>query len=167
GIAKTTWGLATMAYGGEDWDRVAELATSSVEMFRELDNPFGLAWALHLQGLALTVLSRPDEAETSFREAMGIFLGSDDRSALALLLADLAILAESVGDVERAIRLAGAADGVEEEVGTGLLVSDAAVSKRLRGLRGLLPPAESDPLFAEGRAMSMEAALAYAKEGLG
>jgi hypothetical protein len=69
--------------------------------------------------------------------------------------------------VERAIRLAGAADRVEEEVGTGLLVSDAAVSKRLRGLRGLLPPAESDPLFAEGRAMSMEQALAYAKEWLG
>jgi predicted ATPase/class 3 adenylate cyclase len=167
GIAKTTWGLATMAYGGEDWDRVAELATSSVEMFREIDNPFGLSWALHLQGLAFTVLGRRGEAEVSFREAMGIFLGSDDRSALALLLADLAILAESVGDAERAIRLAGAADGVEEEVGTGLLVSDAAVSKRLRGLRGLLPPAESGPLFAEGRAMSMEQALAYAKEGLG
>jgi predicted ATPase/class 3 adenylate cyclase len=167
GIAKTTWGLATMAYGGEDWDRVAELATSSVEMFREIDNPFGLSWALHLQGLAFTVLGRRGEAEASFREAMGIFLGSDDRSALALLLADLAILAESVGDAERAIRLAGAADGVEEEVGTGLLVSDAAVSKRLRGLRGLLPPAESGPLFAEGRAMSMEQALAYAKEGLG
>jgi len=167
GIAKATWGLATMAYGREAWDRVAELATSSVGMFRELDNPFGLAWALHLQGLALTVLSRPDAAEASFKEAMGIFLGSDDRSALALLLADLAILAESVGDVERAIRLAGAADGVEEEVGTGLLVSDAAVSKRLRGLRGLLPPAESDPLFAEGRAMNMEQALEYAKEGLG
>jgi predicted ATPase len=167
GIAKATWGLATMAYGREDWDRVAELAASSVEMFRELNNPFGLSWALHLQGLALTVLGRPDGAETLFKEAMGIFLGSDDRSALSLLLADLAILAESVGDVERAIRLAGAADGVEEEVGTGLLVSDAAVSKRLRGLRGLLPPAESDPLFAEGRAMSMDAALAYAKEGLG
>jgi len=167
GIAKTTWGLATMAYGGEDWDRVAELATSSVEMFRELDNPFGLGWALHLQGLALTVLRRPDQAAASHREAMAIFLGSDDRSAVALLLADLAILAESVGDVERAIRLAGAAEGVEEEVGTGLLVSDAAVSKRLRGLRGLLPPAEADPLFAEGRAMSMDQALAYAKEGLG
>ena len=167
GIAKTTWGLATMAYGGEDWDRVAELATSSVEMFRELDNPFGLGWALHLQGLALTVLRRPDQAAASHKEAMGIFLGSDDRSAVALLLADLAILAESVGDVGRAIRLAGAADRVEEEVGTGLLVSDAAVSKRLRGLRGLLPPAESDPLFAEGRAMSMEQALAYAKEWLG
>jgi predicted ATPase/class 3 adenylate cyclase len=166
GIAKATWGLATMAYGGEDWDRVAELATSSVEMFRELDNPFGLGWALHLQGLALTVLRRPDQAAASHKEAMGIFLGSDDRSALALLLADLAILAESVGDVERAIRLAGAADRVEEEVGTGLLVSDAAVSKRLRGLRGLLPPAEADPLFAEGRAMSMEQALAYAKEWL-
>jgi predicted ATPase/class 3 adenylate cyclase len=166
GIAKATWGLATMAYGREDWDRVAGLAASAVRMFRELDNPFGLSWALHLQGLALTVLGRPEEAEASLKEAMGIFLGSDDRSALALLLADLAILAESVGDVGRAIRLAGAADRVEEEVGTGLLVSDAAVSKRLRGLRGLLPPAEADPLFAEGRAMSMEQALAYAKEWL-
>lgn len=166
GIAKTTWGLATMAYGGEDWDRVAELATSSVEMFRRLDNPFGLSWGLHLQGLALTVLDRPDEAQASFREAMAIFLESDDRSALALMLADLAILAESLGQVQEAIRLAGAAEGVEEEVGTGLLVSDAAVSRRLRELRGLLPPPESDPIFEEGRAMGMDKALAYGKEWL-
>jgi tetratricopeptide (TPR) repeat protein len=166
GIAKATWGLATMAYGEEDWNRVAELATSSVEMFRQLDNPFGLSWGLHLQGLALTVLGRPDEARASFREAMTIFLKSDDRSALALMLADLAILAEHVGQVEAAIRLAGAAQGVEEEVGTGLLVSDAAVSKRLRVLKDLLPPAESGPVYEEGRALGTEKALAYAKEWL-
>jgi predicted ATPase/class 3 adenylate cyclase len=167
GIAKVTWGLATMAYGGEDWERMAELGTASVRMFRGLDNPFGLAWALHLEGLALAVLGRPDEAEISLREAMGIFLPSDDRSALALLVADLSILAESRGEIEQALRLAGAAESVEEEIGTGLLVSDTTVAKRLQRLRASVPGPEAEPLLAEGRTMSVEQALAYAKEWLG
>ncbi|HYZ10630.1 MAG TPA: adenylate/guanylate cyclase domain-containing protein [Actinomycetota bacterium] len=167
GTAKATWGLATMAYGDEDWEQVARLSTDSVEMFRRLDNPFGLAWALHLQGLALAILGRPDEAEASLREAMDIFLGTEDRSAAALLLADLAILADSRGQHDRALRLAGAAETVEQEVGTGLLVSDSTVSKWLRRLRGRLPELETEPLLDEGRAMSMDEALAYGKQGLG
>jgi predicted ATPase len=166
GRAKATWGLATMAYGREDWAGVAELGRASVQMFRGLDNPFGLGWALHLEGLALAVLGRSEEAEASLREAMGIFLPSDDRSALALLVADLSILAESRGEIERAFRLAGAAERVEEEIGTGLLVSDTTVSKRLRKLKARLPAAEAGPLLAEGRRMSVDEALVFAKEWL-
>jgi tetratricopeptide (TPR) repeat protein len=164
GVAKTTWGLSSIAYSREDWDRVAELASTSADTFRELENRFSLGWALHLHGLALSLLGRLDESASSLREAMEIFLEADDRSALALLLADLAILAGSRGDVQRAIRLAGAADSVEKEVGTGLLVSDAGVAQRLHELPGLLPSAEADGLFQEGQAMSMDEALAYAKE---
>jgi hypothetical protein len=98
---------------------------------------------------------------------MGIFLPSDDRSALSLLLADLSILAESRGELERALRLAGAAESVEEEIGTGLLVSDSTVAKRLRKLRARLPGPEAEPLLAEGRTMSVGQALEYAKEWLG
>src|ERR671919_389603 len=166
GTAKATWGLATMAYGREDWAGVAELGRASVEKFRELDNPFGLGWALHLEGLALAVLGRSDEAEAALREAMGIFLPSDDRSALALLVADLSILAESRGEVERALRLAGAAERIEEEIGTGLLVSDTTVSKRLRKLKARLPAAEAEPILAEGRRMTVDQALAFAKDWL-
>jgi predicted ATPase/class 3 adenylate cyclase len=166
GTAKATWGLATMAYGRENWPGVAELSRASVEMFRGLDNPFGLAWALHLEGLALAVLGRSDEAEVALREAMGIFLPSDDRSALALLVADLSILAESRGEIDRALRLAGAAERIEEEIGTGLLVSDTTVSKRIRTLKARLPAAEAEPLLAEGRKMSVDEGLAFAKDWL-
>jgi tetratricopeptide (TPR) repeat protein len=166
GIAKTTWGLASLFYETESWDRVAELATTSVQMFRQLDNRFGLAWALHLQGLALAVLNRPDEAGPALKEAMGMFLDAADRSALSLLLGDLAILAGSRGQLDRAIRLSGAAATVEEEVGTGLLHSSAGVSQRMRALRGLLAPDQADRVYAEGQAMSLEAALAYAREGV-
>ena len=166
GTAKATWGLATMAYGAEDWEGVADLGTASVRMFRRLENPFGLGWALHMEGLALAVLDRPDEAEASLREAMGIFLPSDDRSALALLLADLSILAESRGEMDQALRLAGAAESAEEEIGTGLLASDTTVAKQLQKLRARVPGAEARPLLEEGRAMSVEQALAYAKDWL-
>jgi predicted ATPase/class 3 adenylate cyclase len=166
GIAKSRWGLATMAYAGERWDVVAELAASSAELFRQTDDRFGLGWALHLQALALAVLGRPAEAAPPLREALEMFLQADDRSALALLVGDMAILAGSRGELEQAIRLSGAAAAIEEEIGTGLLHSDASAAKRLRDLRDLLPPPESDRVFAEGRAMSVEKALVYGREWL-
>jgi predicted ATPase/class 3 adenylate cyclase len=166
GVAKSMWGLATLAYQTESWDRAAELSTETVEMFRELDDRFGLAWALHLQGLALAILNRPDEAAPALKEAMDMFLDADDRSALSLLIGDLGILAGSEGDRERAIRLAGAAVAVEDEVGTGLLFSSAGVSERVRELEGLLPKAEAERIYAEGKAMTVDRAVAYAREGV-
>jgi predicted ATPase/class 3 adenylate cyclase len=166
GIAKASWALATLAYETESWELVAELSTTSVELFRQLDNRFGLAWALHLQGLALAILGRSEEAHGPLGDALGMFLEADDRSALSLLLGDIAILAGSRGEAEPAVRLSGAAAAVEEEVGTGLLLSSAGVSERLRELPGLLSKAEADRIYAEGRAMSMGEAMAYAGEVL-
>lgn len=166
GIAKTTWALATLAIETGSWELVADLSTKSVALFRQLDNRFGLAWALHLQGLAQAILERSEEAQGALGEALRMFLEADDRSALSLLLGDLAILAGSRGYAERAVRLAGAAAAVEEEVGTGLLDSSAGVSERLREIPEMLPKAEADRLYAEGGAMSVDEALAYAKEGL-
>jgi predicted ATPase/class 3 adenylate cyclase len=166
GIAKSMWGLATLAYETESWERAAELGAKTVELFRQLDDRFGLAWALHLQGLALAIVERSEEAHRALQESLTMFLEADDRSALSLLLGDLAILAGSRGDAERALRLSGAAAAVEEKVGTGLLHSSSGLSERLRELPGMLPKAESDLLYAEGRAMNLQEALAYAKEGL-
>jgi predicted ATPase/class 3 adenylate cyclase len=166
GMAKALWGLATVAHQIESWERAAELAADTVELFRELDDRFGLAWALHLKGLALALLNRSDEARPALKEALAMFLDADDRSALGLLLGDLAILAGSEGDRERAIRLAGAAVAAEDEVGTGLLFSSAGVSERVRELEDLLPQADSERIYAEGKAMSVDNAVAYAREGL-
>jgi predicted ATPase/class 3 adenylate cyclase len=166
GIAKTSWGLATLAYEIESWELVADLSTRSVSLFRQLDNRFGLAWALHLQGLALAILERSAEAQAALEEALGMFLEVNDRSALSLLIGDMAILAGSRGDVDRAVRLAGAAAAVEEDVGTGLLASSAGVSEQVEAILEMLPTAERDRIYAEGRAMSTEEALAYARESL-
>ena len=91
-----------------------------------------------------------------------MFLEVGDRSALALLLGDFAMLAAAQGQGERAIRLAGAAAAVEEAVGTGLLATSEGVTQRMSGLRELLPVAESERVYQEGRAMAAEDATAYA-----
>jgi predicted ATPase/class 3 adenylate cyclase len=166
GVAKAMWGLATLAYETESWERAAELSSKTVDLFRQLDDRFGLAWALHLQGLALAILNRSEEARPVLKEALGMFLDADDRSALGLLIGDLAILAASEGDRERAIRLAGAAVAVEEEVGTGLLFSSAGVAERVVELGGLLPKELGERIRAEGRAMTVDQAVAYAREGV-
>jgi predicted ATPase len=166
GVAKALWGLATAAYQIESWERAAELAAETVGLFRELDDRFGLAWALHLQGLGLAILHRSEEARPVLREALGMFLDVGDRSALGLLIGDLAIVAGSEGDRERAIRLAGAAVAVEDEVGTGLLFSSAGIAERVRELEGLLPKQQAERIYAEGKAMSVDQAVAYAREGV-
>jgi predicted ATPase/class 3 adenylate cyclase len=167
GVAKSIWGLVTVSLLDPDpWERAMELSGQTVDLFRELDDRFGLGWALHLHGLALSILNRTEEARPVLKEAMTMFLEADDRSALGLLLGDLALLAASEGDRERAVRLAGAAVAVEDEVGTGLLFSSAGVAERIRELPRLLPEEESDRIYAEGKAMSVDQAVVYARQGV-
>ena len=74
-----------------------------------------------------------------------------------------AYLAAAEGQMERAARLLGAAEAAREELGYPLPIS-ARVDHdpAMAALRASLAEATLARLWAEGRAMSMEQAIAYA-----
>lgn len=83
-------------------------------------------------GNQLRYLLRRDEARTSYERALALWRSLGDAGGEAIVLANLAFVAESEGDVDGAIRLAlGAVDGHRR-------VGDAVEEGRVHGQLGML-----------------------------
>lgn len=87
---------------------------------RELDDRFGLAWALHAQALNDMKDGLFEGAHGSVAESLRIFDRAGDVSGITLLLMDSAILAALRGDLERAVRLFAAGERLRDESGAML-----------------------------------------------
>jgi hypothetical protein len=102
---------------------------------------------------------RLDESRRYLIESLDIFEQSGDRSGMLLIIAGMALVYNEAGSKERFFRLAGAAERLAEETGTGLL------NAPVEFLDFALPEKPTDPegirIWAEGRQMSAEEAIAY------
>jgi predicted ATPase/class 3 adenylate cyclase len=110
-IARVLWGLGNAMYFDGKYESARDTLTEDVAIFRTLDDPFGLAWALHTLGLAYFKLGRtiPD-AEPLWREALEHFSAVNDVSGMTILLGDFSLVAAAGGDLVRAIHLRAASE---------------------------------------------------------
>jgi tetratricopeptide (TPR) repeat protein len=161
GIAKVLWATGGNLIDGRPADAVRPFEESLV-LYRELGDRFGEAWALHMLGLAEALIDRVDEAEAHMLASLELFLRADDRSAVSILLNDFAVVATQREQVERALRLHGAALEFEARSGVGLGTSATNIGGVLERLLDVLPDDETRALIDEGRAMPIDEALAYA-----
>ncbi|CAN5841932.1 hypothetical protein BH23CHL8_BH23CHL8_26380 [soil metagenome] len=162
GEASAMWALAGSLAAHGDLAASLEMAGQSLELSRELGDPFRTGWGAHMLGLAPMGGGRLGEAVEAFRESLGIWVGAGDRSGILLLLGDISTLARIRGDEEQSWRLAGAADRIRQETGTDL------VSEEVDFL-GWMPP-RVDPQteaerawFEAGRRLSDDAAVELAQ----
>ncbi len=73
-----------------------------------------------------------------------------------------------LGQPEKAARLYGASEALREKLGARIQVGDMAdYESGLARVRAMLDPVRFDALWAEGRGMEMEQAIAYALEESG
>jgi hypothetical protein len=110
-------------------------------------------------------LGHAEEARAAALEALGIFLEVDNQTGVGIALVDLAFLATWEGRHEDAIRLAAAFETLREQVGgppggfAGLLEGDPADQARAH-----LSEDAAQRAWEEGRAMSMDQAVALARQ---
>jgi predicted ATPase/class 3 adenylate cyclase len=161
GRAKVYWAMSDVAAWSGDTAAAQDLIATSIPLFRELDDPFGLGWALHMDGLYHLKEGDLDRARTEFTEALDIFRSIGDHSALALLLDDFSWLAGASGDVERSLVLEGAGDRVRRETGADLVIEASRIYDRAH-FGSDLPAGEDDRLRARGRTLTIDEALALA-----
>ncbi|MFN2566491.1 MAG: protein kinase, partial [Gemmatimonadaceae bacterium] len=119
-------------------DRAADartmLESTSVPIFRDIGDRWGLAWALGVLGDALVIEQRLEEASAAYDEALAIWRALEDCYGLASSYARAAVLAAACGELERTAALSAAADELLGEIGGALgptqrRAYDAAVAK--------------------------------------
>jgi predicted ATPase/class 3 adenylate cyclase len=161
-LGRVRWALAFTEYNLGRMGSARRLLDSSLEILRQIDDPFSVGWALHLSGLIAIREGESANAEPIFVEALGIFAAARDLSGSAVVLDDLAMTAIASGDDLRAARLAGAAASLVASSGTDL----ASLINKVEGRSGVVSekvdPATLAAAWNEGRAMSLDEAVAFA-----
>jgi predicted ATPase/DNA-binding XRE family transcriptional regulator len=160
-----TW-LGTIALARGNPDGARSLLDTGLMLARSRGDRLGTSNALY--GLAVVAHTRGhlDEAERYLREGVEVSAQLRDRANLANMLEGLATVAVERGEPVRAAHLFGAAEGMLEAVGASIYhyySPDRTRYERAKAaVRERLGSPASETLWAEGRAMTPEQAVAYA-----
>ncbi len=164
GVALILNALAQVAVSRGDLGRATELLRESEAALRQTQDAFTLATNLNIQATISQL--QGDDARTAalLQESVGISVALRDTWALVYGLVGLAGVVVRRGDPERAARLFGAAEALGEAASVrasfpptrGLYVQDVA------SVRAQLDTETFATAWAEGRAMTLEEAIAYA-----
>ncbi|MGH2677108.1 MAG: tetratricopeptide repeat protein [Actinomycetota bacterium] len=163
GLAKTLWGIGDALYEAGRLAEAESYLRRAAEMHRRLGDRFGLAWDLFVQAMSVQKRGRLPEVRPLFEESLAILGEAKDMSGIPLVLGGMASLAADQGEGERAVLLAGAAAGLEATYGGGLTRINEEVERWEDRRRELVPDeAQYERLWAQGRAMTVEEAVATA-----
>jgi predicted ATPase/class 3 adenylate cyclase len=162
GVADTLWALAMLEGLEGDPQSARRQADESVRLHRELGDAFGLVDALQEKGRAALELGELEVARSSFLETLEGLAPIGYRTGVAIALDALAALEISLGHPVRALRLAGAAEALKESAG-GQVPPEFAYPDPRRAARTALPEERIASAWDEGRAMSLDEAVAYAR----
>jgi tetratricopeptide (TPR) repeat protein len=157
--------LAEMAMRQADRARAVALYEQSLLLFRELGHTWSISFVLLT--LAEVTQSQGDysRAMQLYAEGLGHALDVRNLRGVAWCFKGLAELAEATGQAERAAWLGGASVGVLESSDEQLEhASDAEYWPDIVALRTRLEAAGLAAAWADGRAMTLEQAVAYALE---
>jgi tetratricopeptide (TPR) repeat protein len=164
GIAWSLHGLGWTAHDQGDSGATRALYEESLAIFRELGNKKGIAISLLRLERAAKDQGDSGAARALSEESLAIFRELGGRSrGIFQNLEELAAVAVAQGQPERAARLFGAAEGLREALGAPLPPVDRAEHDRsVAAVRTALGEEAFTAAWAEGRAMSLDEAVAYA-----
>ena len=162
GLAFCLTNLGVAALYQQDFRGVMRYCEESLALFRELGYKRGIAASLTNLGRAKLSQGDYEESQRLIEESLGLLEKLGDRASIAESLEALAEIAVGRNEIARAIRLYGAAEGLRETTGTPLPAPDRAhISAIVDSLRSKIDAPAFFAQWAEGRAMTMDQAIAY------
>jgi predicted ATPase/class 3 adenylate cyclase len=144
---------------GEDGLPMVEEALA---IYRELGNRFALADELSGLGSYYREAGVGDAAFAAQRESLEIFVEVGNPTGTAMVLEEMAMIEAMDGRHERALRLAGAADALKDQIGGGAPAELMRSDESLEESRRDLGREAAERAWDEGRGMSTDKAVAYA-----
>ncbi|CAA9430836.1 MAG: hypothetical protein AVDCRST_MAG01-01-2927 [uncultured Rubrobacteraceae bacterium] len=164
GVSSGLYGLANLALARGDGDEAMRLLGEGEALSREAGNWSMLATCLGTQ--AISTRLDGDDARTAelLRRSVEIAGMLRDDYNVVFCVTGLAGVAAREGRAERAARLFGVADALSEKTGAGVSwsVLRNLNERDLAVTREMLDSEAFEAAWAEGRAMTLEEAVAYA-----
>jgi tetratricopeptide (TPR) repeat protein len=161
----TAWTLHLLGMGfGQLGDTITgiTLQQESREISRALGDRRNMAYTLMAQGYLTTDLGQYAEAHRLLAEALRLQKEIGDRWGMAFVLWFSAVLSAAEGQAEHAVRIESAALRLFETIGVALPVAAyGRFMDRLQLSHQTLSADEQVRIQAEGRAMTLEQAVAY------
>ena len=164
GQGNVLWGRGNRKYFSEGPDSGMSDFLAALEKFRRVGDRTMEAWSLHMVGGGLLREDRAEEARPLLREALQHFYVAGDAAGMTLVIDDLSSLALADDEPQRASRLWGAGRALTKATGANLAsYTDGWIESQLRpNVRNAIDPADLQRWAAEGAAMSLDQAVAYA-----
>jgi predicted ATPase/DNA-binding SARP family transcriptional activator len=163
GFASELHSLGDEALDQGDYGAARSHFEESLAIRKELGNRRGMAHAVRSLGRVACRQGDYGAARSLYQESLAIHRELGDKSGLARLLADFAGLAAGQRQAQRAARLLGAAEALCEAIDAG---PPATSSTEDVGIKAEVCTELGEAVFAaawaEGRAMTLEQAIAYA-----
>jgi non-specific serine/threonine protein kinase len=165
GIASTLNNLGEVARCLGDYDAARSIYEEGLAVLAEAGSKWDIASSLH--NLAYVSHQQGDygRAAALFTESLGWYRELGLKTGIAASLTGLAGVAGAVGQPDKAARLFGAAERVREEVGAIVDRADVGEYERnVAAVKAQLDEATFTMDWAEGRAMNIDEAIAYAQQ---
>jgi tetratricopeptide (TPR) repeat protein len=152
---------AALALDQHDYARAKALWEESVAVFRELGDERKVVENTVSLGIVASREGRREEAATLLRESLEYAQALVDKELAIWCFGELAVLALSRGDADRAVKLMGAIDKLREETGHAAQSEERRMNEQLRDALSSMDFAAG---LLAGREMTFEQAVAYALE---
>ena len=164
GVADVLWILGIVARLEGDLSRSRALAEESLLLHRQGEDLFGVTDALHTLGRTALAQNDLATAASSFLEALDNDEQVGNRTGMAIVMDNLAAKASAEGKHLRALRLAGASEAIKEAAGGHAPPPLIDLPDPREAAREALGKAAVEAAWEEGRAMTLDQALAFARQ---
>jgi predicted ATPase/class 3 adenylate cyclase len=166
GEGNILWALGSFNFFANKLPEAEAYHREALALHRAGNNRTMEAWSLHMLALSLVSQKRPAEAKAAAREALAYFQEAGDVAGITLVLDDLSGVALFDNDLARSGRMWGAARHLQEITGADLASFNETGFGSLGypTARQVLSPEDLERYAAEGAAMSLDEAVAYAFE---
>jgi len=167
GEASALWALHQAVEAEGDFEMSERLARETLEIARELEDPFRIGWAAFT--LAVSEFFKDPgplgpEALALLSESLDVFVAADDSGGVLFNVATISQAALRAGRVDGAWRLVGASKRLREESGAALFDTD--FERSVQGVRMTPGTAEEARLYELGRSMTTAETVDLAGEVL-
>jgi tetratricopeptide (TPR) repeat protein len=166
GEGNILWAMGSFNFFANEMVEAESVYREALALHRAGNNRTMEAWSLHMLALALVSQKRPAEAKAAAGEALAFFKEAGDVAGITLVLDDLSGVAVFDDDLPRAGRMWGAARHLQEMTGADIAAFNETGFGSLGypTARQVLSPEDLERYAAEGAAMSLDEAVAYAFE---